>query len=135
MNQLLIAVDYDGTYSADPQTFATVITEFIQAGHTCIMVTARDKKDQVKLLKGLDIKVYYTSGVFKDPYMRKEHDLDVDIWIEDRPQGVGKTDDWLFDDNRKEWYRDCEECEGRGFISETVICDTCQGTGLYYPPA
>jgi len=103
---MLISVDYDGTYSADPETFDLVITEFQTNGHEVIIVTARTTDDPVKINPNLDIAVYYTEGADKDPYMVDNHGLDVDIWIEDRPQSVGKIDNWKFDQVKKMWYQE-----------------------------
>jgi len=147
MNNLLIAVDYDGTYSADPKTFDLVISEFQQNGHKCIVVTARDESEPVNVNPNLGLDVYYTSGQLKDPFMRENHDIDADIWIEDRPQSVGKEDNWLFDEKLKHWYQNCHACGGVGEHDhvgmtglEHIIpeyykgpCSDCGGTGRWMP--
>lgn len=151
MKKLLIAVDYDGTYSADPETFDLVVSEFQSNGHECIMVTARGKQDLVKVNPNLGLKVYYTEGELKDPFMRDNHTIEVDIWIEDRPQSVGKVDDWKFDQFSKEWYKECLHCDGIGStktfmathsttnftsygrVAKKSDCVECTGTGRWVP--
>jgi len=114
---LLIGVDYDGTYSADPDTFDNVISEFRTAGHQVIIVTARSDQDAVSVNPSMNLEVYYTCGEPKDPYMREQHNRGVDIWIEDRPHGVGTSDDWEFDPEKAKWYR---EIDGQRWYPE---CD------------
>ena len=143
--KLIISVDYDGTYSAAPSTFDMIITEFQANGHTCIIVTARDKDlHPVNVNTNLALDVYYTSGELKDPFMAAKG-IEVDIWIEDRPQSVGKTDNWKFDKALKQWYQDCDACSGIGTLTELFAgpegeevyakgaCSDCEGSGRWVP--
>ena len=141
MKNLLIAVDYDGTYSEDPKAFDHVITEFESHGHECIIVTARDEKvSPVVVNTNLGLKIYYTSGQLKDPYLQDNHSIRPDIWIEDRPQSVGRVDDWLFHEETKRWYKECGYCDENGKLlilygskHEEATCNSCNGEKRLFP--
>jgi len=143
---MIISVDYDGTYSADPATFDLIISEFQQNGHKVIIVTARGDNEPVTINPNLDLEVFYTEGTDKDPYMRDKHDIDVDIWVEDRPQSVGKVDNWIYNREERYWYQTCDACDGIGqhnvpvrrtghdsMIYSNVTCTDCGGSGEWVP--
>lgn len=91
---LTIAVDYDGTYSADPDTFTHVIELFLKAGHTVICVTGRSD-DGV-----MDVPVRESIGkivpcVFAGKEWKivaaRDAGYKVDIWIDDIPGMIYPT--------------------------------------------
>lgn len=139
MNKLLISVDYDGTYSADPATFDLIISELQANGHEVMIITARGDNDPVKVNSNLGIKVYYTEGADKDPYMRDTHGINIDIWIEDRPQSVGKVDSWEYNAEERYWYQPCDCCTGSGKQPDPdkkfslIVCSDCGGSGEWRP--
>lgn len=72
---MLIAVDYDQTYTKDPGLWEHFIIDAIARAHECVLVTVRHKREK------LDIPhtIYYTCHENKVEFMR-ELDLYVDIW-------------------------------------------------------
>lgn len=80
----IIAIDYDNTYSADPELFDVFIAEAKKRKHLVICVTFRDKEKHGAVdIKGVE--VFYTSGMKKREYM-KAQELEPSIWIDDMPQ-------------------------------------------------
>jgi hydroxymethylpyrimidine pyrophosphatase-like HAD family hydrolase len=87
----LIAIDYDGTYTDDPEAWNKVIQVLQAAGHEVICVTMRYGKSQAKLWRSAEtildlegVMIYYTGRKAKKPWC-EEQGLNVDIWIDDNP--------------------------------------------------
>ncbi len=91
---MIIAVDYDGTYSADPETFEKVIALFQSAGHTVICVTGRDggaMGDIVRATIGRLIPIVFAGKEWKAE-AAKQAGYRVDIWIDDIPGMISPAD-------------------------------------------
>lgn len=87
---MIIALDYDKTYTADPELWDIFIANAIAKGHSVICITMRYPNEQINGMYNDRMRIIYTSRKAKLIYA-KEHDIPVDIWIDDRPA-------WLFDD-------------------------------------
>ncbi len=74
---MLIALDYDGTYTADPELWDCFIAKAKERGHDVKIATMRFPTEAIPDI-GLD--VVYTSRQAKFGCMP------ADIWIDDRPQ-------------------------------------------------
>ncbi len=85
---MIIALDYDKTYTADKYLWAIFISAARKLGHEVICLTMRYPKEAIEDMG--DIKIYYTERKAKLVWA-KTNNIDVDIWIDDRPA-------WLFDD-------------------------------------
>lgn len=83
----LIGLDYDNTYSDDPELFEGFISAAQKRGHQVFIVTARGPEMPVPVKS---CEVFYTDGATKAPFMR-EQGLDIDIWIDDWPEIIGET--------------------------------------------
>lgn len=79
---MLISLDYDNTYTRDPQLWDQFIDLATQAGHTVICVTMRQNGG--KLCFNRVIELVCTAGKAKVEYC-KSRDILVDIWIDDQP--------------------------------------------------
>lgn len=94
---MLIALDYDDTYTADPILWDLFIEQAKQRGHEVFCVTMRyaDKESQ-EVEENLGDKVdriIYTNRKAKKVVFRMQCGRNPDIWIEDTPE-------WLFEDAR-----------------------------------
>jgi len=80
---MLISLDYDGTYSADPGLWDQFIALAQARGHEVVCVTARGPDQPVKV----PIEVIYACGKAKEEVM---FDLkrDPQIWIDDQPEFI-----------------------------------------------
>jgi hypothetical protein len=90
---MIIAIDYDNTYAADPETFNKVIKTFQDAGHTVICVTGRSNDGlmdkPVRESIGKLIPVVFAGSEWKRS-AAKRHGYDVNVWIDDNPEMIGK---------------------------------------------
>lgn len=82
-----IAIDYDDTFTACPETWRKVIATLCAAGARVFCVTFRPPTMPVYDFPG---EVFFTSGQLKAEYM---HALkqDVHVWIDDRPELIGEN--------------------------------------------
>lgn len=96
-----IAVDYDGTYSADPVLFDTFIRHAQARGHEVYCVTMRHNTEQEKICHIVPCEVFYTARNAKIPFMNKlGHEFN--IWIDDMPHLLFDAPLILFDDGKSE---------------------------------
>lgn len=95
MSQMLIAIDYDDTYTRDPTLFAAFITMARGLGHHIVCITARggpDLHDVIDPVREpplpIGVEVHYSAGKPKREYARALN-LHPHIWIDDTPESVG----------------------------------------------
>jgi hypothetical protein len=86
MTKLLIALDYDNTYTADSVLFDIFVQLARSKGYKVHVVTMRHESEPINLNCAVD-KVHYTDRKAKKPYMDAKG-LSVDIWIDDRPDFI-----------------------------------------------
>ena len=91
---MLIALDYDGTYTADKEMWDVFIHQARLRGHEVIIATMRydiTEGDAVRGdLEGNVDKIIFTERKAKKASVRQQY-RDPDIWIDDNPE-------WLFED-------------------------------------
>jgi hypothetical protein len=90
---MLICLDYDGTYTADPIFWDQFIDNAKASGHRVICTTMRyeDEGDEVKeYLESRVEAIYFTSRSAKKPWLL-QRGIKPDIWIDDMPE-------WLVQD-------------------------------------
>lgn len=83
----VISVDYDDTYTEDPEMFEQIMELMKKRGHIPVIVTARNKEKHPISSR---FEVFYTNGENKAQFMRNVG-LEVDIWIDDWPELIGNT--------------------------------------------
>lgn len=83
---MLIALDYDGTYTADPVLWDRFIELARSRSHEVHIVTLRADCEPVRLGAHVD-RVHYTDRAAKRPYMQAKG-LTVQIWIDDMPDFI-----------------------------------------------
>lgn len=85
-----IALDYDGTYTADPQLWNFFLGLCKARGHDVRIVTMRypeDKIDWLDLNEVYQVPVIYTSNMQKREYC-DSIDWHPTIWIDDSPEFI-----------------------------------------------
>ncbi len=94
MEQQIIALDYDGSYTKFTALFDMIIEKSIDDGNRIIMATMRRPEESTELLDKLKekIEVYYTSREAKVSYLRDNHSIYPDLWIDDNPH-------WIYNDS------------------------------------
>lgn len=126
-----IALDFDGTYTADPDFWHEFINEALVNGHHVWIVTARDEENDginwSKVgLKHAPCPVVFCDGCPKRQITR-ELGIEIDVWIDDNPYGIVakgasfSTPDALGDWRMTDKYRGSKlpiTGESRGFDTE-----------------
>jgi hypothetical protein len=87
---MTFAIDYDGTYTTDPETFDRLIELLQKQGHEVICVTMRYKgegEEIEEVMKKHNCRVVYTGRKAKQKYMLLCNKW-VDVWIDDTPQWI-----------------------------------------------
>lgn len=87
---MIVALDYDDTYTRDPAAWGMVARVLRMAGHTVVGVTMRYREE----ITGMDPKfidavqyLYPTGRKAKMKFM-DEAGIRVDVWIDDRPEFI-----------------------------------------------
>lgn len=82
-----IALDFDGTYTADPEFWSNFVHACKDNGDDVRIVTYRYPHQEAELLKWLVqiIPVHYTSHQPKRRFLA-ERGIEIDIWIDDMPE-------------------------------------------------
>lgn len=87
---LVIAIDYDDTYTADPKMWDAVIDKMFMYNHTVFIVTLRHEHEMMDIRAPLMLLVddiFATGRKAKKPFVEaKGHK--VDIWIDDHPEYI-----------------------------------------------
>jgi hypothetical protein len=86
---MIVALDYDCTYTNDPATWDKVIAVFRAAGHKVYLVTMRydNHTDADPVRAALEGKVdgmFFTGHRAKQPFMFKLG-INISVWIDDMP--------------------------------------------------
>jgi len=93
-----IGLDYDGTFTADPNLWLRFILDAQAAGHEVHVVTMRYPSETANAdpeaknyfdprLRALGCRVHATSRGAKKPYML-QHGINIHVWIDDNPKAV-----------------------------------------------
>jgi len=85
---MIIALDYDETYTEDPELWNSFIKSANDRGHEVLCVTMRynniyEAPDVLETVGKL-CRVIFTERLAKEEYV-KSHGINPDIWIDDRP--------------------------------------------------
>lgn len=86
-----IAIDYDHTWSADPDLFAGFANAAIQRGHTVLIATFRAESHQVP---SVPVPVHYTAGKAKKAFLAAKG-INVSIFIDDNPYAFGFDESYV----------------------------------------
>lgn len=83
---MTIALDYDGTWTADPELWHDFTRKAIDRGHTVIIVTGRTYRHEDLLQQRLPkwIPIVYAGTRLKEKAAQASG-YNVDIWIDDNP--------------------------------------------------
>ena len=87
---MIIALDYDDTYTRDPDTWNAIARILHIAGHIVIGVTMRHPAEASGMHSSYDEavdRIYFTGRKAKQAFMRDLGVL-VDVWIDDRPDFI-----------------------------------------------
>lgn len=89
---MIVALDYDETYTRDPMTWRRVVRTLKDAGHTVHVVTMRHEHEVSSicpLLRSM-VSIIPTGRQAKRPHCEKMGIM-IDIWIDDSPHWVDNS--------------------------------------------
>ena len=92
---MLIALDYDRTYTLDPVFWNRFINGCKVFGHTVVVATMRyagtwEEEDVLAALEDKVDRVVFTSRKAKKPFL-EELGIFPDVWVDDNPR-------WIYED-------------------------------------
>jgi hypothetical protein len=90
---MIISIDFDKTYTADPVLWNTFARAAQQRGFRVICVTARHPADIDEVINSLGVVIgrencFPTNLEPKRQFMMQNHGIHVDIWIDDMPEMI-----------------------------------------------
>ena len=92
---MLIALDFDGTYTEDPGFWDLVIDAALYRGHRVICATMRHEHEGADVIAAMGkrgIEVIFTARAAKLPHL-SDMGIQPDVWIDDQPA-------WIFEASR-----------------------------------
>lgn len=95
---MIFGIDFDGTFTSDPELFKSIIKLMKKRGHECICVTARGDRamysdptrhwgDEVREAVGDLMPIIFTNGDPKELTVINAGYM-IDIWIDDDPMAI-----------------------------------------------
>jgi len=89
---MIFALDFDGTYTADPDLWTLWAKSAMERGHTVLCITFRrhDEMQKVHDTLGMTIGVHNcrpTGGSYKKTFAQ-DNNIKVDVWIDDNPEMI-----------------------------------------------
>ncbi len=87
---MIIALDYDDTFTKDPAAWCAAMRAMQLCGHTIIGVTMRYPAEASGMDSRYDDiceRIYFTSRAAKQSAMAV-HGVHVDVWIDDNPKWI-----------------------------------------------
>ena len=87
---MLIALDYDGTYTADPQLFDNFARMAMQRGHDVVCVTMHYEHEVIPAPFIEGVGIIYTGRKSKMKFMA-DKGIQVNVWIDDMPHMITES--------------------------------------------
>jgi len=87
---MIICIDYDDTYTRDPDYWMLVIEAALVKGHEVICCTMRypeEAEDMEVKFRSRICPIYFTSRKAKKPYLAIRG-INPDVWIDDSPHWI-----------------------------------------------
>lgn len=85
---MTFALDYDGTYTADPELWDTFVKLARERGHKFLCVTQRrNTEENREAVKVPGVQVLFTELASKTWFI-EQRGLTVDVWIDDDPKAL-----------------------------------------------
>lgn len=93
-SKIRFSLDYDDTYTKDPDMWLEFIKLLRSRGHDVLVVTMRSELDNDMDPRLLETaRVIFTNGHQKLPCLQNQG-IDIDIWIDDRPDYIVRRHDY-----------------------------------------
>jgi len=109
---VIVAFDFDGTYTAHPDVWDEVLQILIDSGHTVICVTGRGDhhhplaEDVIRDRLGSGVQVIRAAHLLLNKREAAEVEgYSVDVWIDDEPWGVSRSEEGRVEGKRRQKIR------------------------------
>jgi len=89
MRKKTYSIDYDDTFTSDPDAFTDIANVLRNRGHEVIITSQRCEKYEADMRKvvGQTLPIVFASGMSKEAAARL-HGYAVDVWMDDVPWSV-----------------------------------------------
>jgi len=84
---MIIGLDYDGTYTRDPELWDQFIEMFQAKGHTIIIATMRHEGESIDHIFKDKCEIVYTRRLAKKVFLDNKN-IKPDIWVDDNPMWI-----------------------------------------------
>lgn len=88
---MIVSLDYDMTYTEDPECWKKIIRSFQAYGHKVYCVTMRSKEldyhKDFDILELMGVKAVFCDGRSKRK-TTEDLGIKIDVWIDDTPEGI-----------------------------------------------
>ena len=90
MIEMIIAIDLDDTFTLDETFWTAFVLSAQKKGYTVLLVTLRHTREGLCYYAKLfgDDFIFNTGGEQKAKFLRDNHDLIPDVWIDDSPETI-----------------------------------------------
>lgn len=94
---MIISIDFDNTYTVDMVLWDSFAKFAMNRKFKVICVTARSKQSMEAVYNSIGKVIgiencFYTNFQPKRQFMKSQHNIDVDIWIDDMPEMIISND-------------------------------------------
>lgn len=86
-----IAIDWDETFTADPELWQAFIKLAEERGHRVYCVTCRrdtEENREIVRVESLPAYRHYFTGLSPKRWFMEQRGIQIDIWVDDHPESV-----------------------------------------------
>lgn len=95
---MIVAIDFDDTFTADPVAWTKAIEVLQNFGHQVLCVSARrntiEHREVLAEALPSGVRIYLSYDMPKREFMRK-YKIEVNVWIDDMPEAIPTKDEFM----------------------------------------
>jgi hypothetical protein len=89
---MIISIDFDDTFTSDPQAWSNVVNALVASGHEVVCISGRTddevNRDDLRHALPDSIERIYLCGSVGKKYYAEKNAIPVDVWIDDSPTRI-----------------------------------------------
>ena len=94
---MIVSLDFDDTYTRDPELWNKIVIMMLNRGHTVYVVSARYDRQMDEVYDSIGTIIgkkncFSTNMNQKREYMAKTQGILIDVWIDDMPEMIVEAD-------------------------------------------
>jgi hypothetical protein len=86
--KITIGLDFDDTFTADPELWTQFVALARSRGHKVVCVSCRTDNDENRAEVDVPGALTYLTSLSPKAWYMNRHGIDVDVWIDDHPECV-----------------------------------------------